>query len=182
LCIVDAYGGHLVDWLHRGEMDIAVIYGPTTSLHLPVESLRKDTLLAVGAPDSGLDATGFVDLAWLAERPLVLPSPTHGLRALVDAAMSQQRLEPNVRVEADSFGVLLEVVAGGIGLTLLPWYAVAAAVGRGELVVARVEPELTRELVLAMPTQHSVSVATQMVAGLIREEIQRVDDYAARPG
>jgi DNA-binding transcriptional LysR family regulator len=28
LRIVESYGGHLVEWLHRGEMDLAIIYGP----------------------------------------------------------------------------------------------------------------------------------------------------------
>lgn len=28
LCIVESYSGHLIEWLHRGEMDLAVIYGP----------------------------------------------------------------------------------------------------------------------------------------------------------
>ena len=28
LCIVESYSGHLTEWLHRGEMDLALIYGP----------------------------------------------------------------------------------------------------------------------------------------------------------
>src|SRR6202012_1788342 len=34
LCIVESYSGHLVQWLPRGEMDLAVIYGPALDLHL----------------------------------------------------------------------------------------------------------------------------------------------------
>src|ERR1700747_3179676 len=33
LCIVESYSGHLIEWLHRGEMDLAVIYGPPAALH-----------------------------------------------------------------------------------------------------------------------------------------------------
>src|SRR6476661_8254754 len=32
LRIVESYGGHLVEWLHRGEMDLAIIYGPAVDL------------------------------------------------------------------------------------------------------------------------------------------------------
>ena len=40
LRIVESYGGHLVEWLHRGEMDLAIIYGPAVDLHLQVQSHR----------------------------------------------------------------------------------------------------------------------------------------------
>src|SRR6202007_1054414 len=32
LRIVESYSGHLIEWLHRGEMDLAVIYGPSADL------------------------------------------------------------------------------------------------------------------------------------------------------
>lgn len=175
LCIVDAYGGHLVDWLHRGEMDLAVTYGPAHSLHLPVETVRRDVLMAVGAVAGPLASQTEVSIEWLASQPLILPSAPHGLRSLVDSVMAEHHLSPNVRVEADSFGVLLEVVGAGIGCTLLPSYAVADGLRRCELIAIPVRPALTRELVLAMPSQHSASAAVRTVAALIREEVGEID-------
>jgi DNA-binding transcriptional LysR family regulator len=43
LCIVESYSGHLMEWLHRGEMDLALIYGPSSDLHLSVQSLAAVT-------------------------------------------------------------------------------------------------------------------------------------------
>ena len=40
LCIVESYSGHLIEWLHRGQMDLAVIYGPSADLHLTVQTPR----------------------------------------------------------------------------------------------------------------------------------------------
>lgn len=54
LCIVESYSGHLMEWLHRGEMDLAVIYGPSSDLHLTVQSLGRDDIVAVGPRGSGL--------------------------------------------------------------------------------------------------------------------------------
>jgi LysR family transcriptional regulator, nitrogen assimilation regulatory protein len=42
LRIVESYGGHLVEWLHRGEMDLAIIYGPAVDLHLQVQSIGRE--------------------------------------------------------------------------------------------------------------------------------------------
>src|SRR6201746_701710 len=39
LRIVESYGGHLVEWLHRGEMDLAIVYGPAVDLPLPGQSI-----------------------------------------------------------------------------------------------------------------------------------------------
>src|SRR6266446_4958400 len=46
LCIVESYSGHLIEWLHRGQMDLAVIYGPSADLHLSVQSLGRDKIEA----------------------------------------------------------------------------------------------------------------------------------------
>jgi DNA-binding transcriptional LysR family regulator len=81
LCIVESYSGHLMEWLHRGEMDLALIYGPSSDLHLTVQSLGRDPIVAVGPRGSGLSQKKQVDIGWLLKQTLVLPSHSHGLRA-----------------------------------------------------------------------------------------------------
>ena len=65
LCIVESYSGHLMEWLHRGEMDLALIYGPSSDLHLTVQSLGRDPIVAVGPRGSGLSQKKQVDIGWL---------------------------------------------------------------------------------------------------------------------
>src|SRR3954471_13308131 len=48
LRIVESYGGHLIEWLHRGEMDLAIIYGPAVDLHLQVQSIGREEIVAAG--------------------------------------------------------------------------------------------------------------------------------------
>ncbi len=171
LRLVDAYGGFLVDWLHRSEIDLAVVYGPARSLHLDVEVLRRDAMFVVGAAGQGLAGRSDVSLAWLADQPLVLPSAPHGLRALVDGAAAAAGVALTVTVEADSFQPLLDVVAAGVGLTLLPAYAVAGRIAAGLLEACPLAPRLERELVLALPARQGGSLATTMVAKIVRDEV-----------
>jgi DNA-binding transcriptional LysR family regulator len=112
LRMVDAYGSFLVDWLHSGEIDMAVINGPAQDLHLDSELLRHDEMYVVGAVGSGLAKTPTVSLASLSGRPLVLPSPPHALRLLIDKAFEAAKLVSDVKVEADSFQALLDIVGG----------------------------------------------------------------------
>jgi DNA-binding transcriptional LysR family regulator len=175
LRLVDAYGGFLVDWLHRGDIDLAVVYGPARSLHLDVTVLRSDPLFIVGAAGSGLAARTEATLAWLADQPLVLPSPPHGLRALLDASAAAAGVGLSVRVEADSFQSLIDIVLAGVGLTVLPWYAIAGRVAAGALEACRLTPALDRELVLAMPAHQTGSLATRTVAAIIAREVATLD-------
>lgn len=171
LRLVDAYGGFLVDWLHRGEIDLALVYGPARSLHLEIEAMRSDALFAVAAPDAGLAGQASVTLTWLAAQPLVLPSAPHGLRLLLEARLAEAGLAPLVRVEADSWTALINVVSAGVGLTVLPRYAIADRLAAGQLLAVPIVPQLTRELVLALPVGTGGSLATRSVIDIVRRQI-----------
>ena len=119
LRIVESYSGHLVEWLHRGEMDLAILYGRSADLHLNVESLGRDNIVAVGPRGCGLARKKSVDIGWLLRQRLVLPSHSHGLRALIEHAAAQRKIKLNVQLEADSFRVLTSLVEEGLGFALL---------------------------------------------------------------
>jgi DNA-binding transcriptional LysR family regulator len=175
LRIVESYGGHLVEWLHRGEMDLAIIYGPSVDLHLSVQTLGRDDLVAVGPSGCGLLKRKQVDVSWLCRQKLVLPSHTHGLRALIEKAAARKNLSLNVSVEADSFRVLTSFVEEGLGFTVLPPSAVRHEIAQGRLeAVPIVRPTLTRELILAAPADRQPSIATTTISALIRKEIQNL--------
>src|SRR5215218_9323666 len=172
LCIVESYSGHLMEWLHRGEMDLALIYGPSSDLHLTVQSLGRDPIVAVGPRGSGLAQKKQVDIGWLLKQTLVLPSHSHGLRALIEQAAAKKKLKLDVRLEADSFRVLTSLVEEGLGYTLLPPSSVRHEVASGRLETAAIsKPSPMRELTLASPIDHPGSTAIALVSELLRSEL-----------
>ncbi len=175
LRIVESFGGHLLEWLHRGELDLAVIYGRGPDLHLRTEVLARDELVVVGGRGSGLAKRKSVSIEWLARQPLILPSPPHGLRTLIDTAAAKRKLSLNVLLETDSFRVQIDVVENGQGYTVLPPSAIVRELRHGRLEAAPITaPRLPRELVLAFPTGRAPSLATESIAGLIRAEVAAV--------
>lgn len=179
LRIVEAYSAHLVDWLQRGEIDAAIMYG--SELHLKIEPLLRDELVLVGPTDSDLKAGTPVPVATLAKRFLVLPSRPHGLRLVVESAAAKARIKLTVRFEADSFRVLTDLVANGLGYTVLPLSAISREVTAGLLNYAPlIQPTVTRQLVLGLP-DGVASRATQTVIGLVREEISALARAGAWP-
>ncbi|WP_314951815.1 LysR substrate-binding domain-containing protein [Bradyrhizobium cosmicum] len=171
LRIVESYSGHLVEWLHRGEMDLAILYGRSADLHLNVESLGRDNIVAVGPRGCGLARKKSVDIAWLLRQRLVLPSHSHGLRALIEHAAAQRKIKLDVQLEADSFRVLTSLVEEGLGFALLPPSSVHGEVADGRLETAAVSKPMTRELIFASPIDRQVSTASLAVTALLREEV-----------
>src|SRR5947199_52534 len=85
-------------------------------------------LLARGC---GLARKKSVDVGWLLRQRLVLPSHSHGLRALIEHAAAQRKIKLNVQLEADSFRVLTSLVEEGLGFALLPPSSVHGEVADG---------------------------------------------------
>ena len=171
LRIVESYSGHLVEWLHRGEMDLAILYGRSADLHLTVQSLGRDNIVAVGPRGSALSRRKSVDIGWLLRQRLVLPSHSHGLRALIEHVAAVKKIKLDVQLEADSFRVLISLIEEGLGFGLLPPSSVRGEVRDGRLEVATLSKPLTRELIIASPIDRPVSTATAAITALLRDEV-----------
>lgn len=172
LRIVEAYSGHLIEWLQRGEIDVAVLYGPDADYHMRVEGLMLEDLVLVGPAGSGLNDQKPVGVADLSQLPFVLPSRPHGLRLVVETAVAKAKATLDVRFEADSFRVLKDLVENGLGYTALPLSSIFRELKEGRLSYAPlVRPKVMRQLILATPPDINPSHATNKLIQLLRQEI-----------
>ncbi len=172
LRVVEGYSGHLIDWLQRGEIDLALLYGPACDYNLSTEEMVLESLVLVGPSTSGLDPGTPVTFNDVATRPLILPSHPHGLRVIVDNAAKKKHCDLQVSVEADSFNLMKELVKSGLGFTILPVSAIAHEIAIDRLAYAPVvEPALTRQLALATQPGADIPRAAERLATFVREEI-----------
>lgn len=176
LRIVEGYGGHQLDWLQRGEVDAAIVYGSYGKLHMPTEELLEEDLVVVGPPDWNVEAAAPLTMSAFAALPLILPSRSHGLRMLLESAAAKVRAKLSVRFEADSFRALVALVEVGLGYTILPLSAISREVDDGRLKYAPlVRPRVTRQLVMCTAATLT-SRATRTVLQLVRDEIASLVD------
>jgi LysR family transcriptional regulator, nitrogen assimilation regulatory protein len=176
LRIVEGYAGHLIDWLHRGQIDVALVYGPASDLHLRVADVMFEELVLV-SPATGAVAAGDVRIAELGGLNLVLPSRPHGLRMVVEAAAAKAGTTLRVKYEADSFTVLKDLVAAGLGHTVLPLSAFYREQAQGLFHIARLtKPRTVRQLVMALPSNRGDTRATTAVHDLVLSEIRTLVD------
>jgi DNA-binding transcriptional LysR family regulator len=174
LRIVESYSGHLVDWLQRGEIDAAIVYGPGSQFHMKVEELLLEDLAVIGPPDSHLVADTPLTMAQFSRLPLVLPSRPHGLRMVVESAAHRAKAKLEVRFEADSFRVLVDLVEQGLGFTALPLSAISREIEQQRVRHAPlVGPKVTRDMILGIPDSIT-SRATLAVIALARDEIAKL--------
>ena len=162
LRIVEGYAGHLIDWLHRGEVDVAVLYGPASDLHLRMSDVMFEELVLVSPADQSPDADE-LPVSALTELNLVLPSRPHGLRLVVEAAAAKAGIAIN------------EIVAAGLGHTILPLSAFYREQEDGLYRITRLnKPRISRHLVMALPASRIDTKATSAVRALVQEEILRM--------
>jgi LysR family nitrogen assimilation transcriptional regulator len=176
LHLAEGFSGHVAEWLSSGRIDIGIVYQAPRRSMLVAEPLFSDELILLGAVDdpAGVGA-GSVATARLAEIPLILPARPHGLRVLVDDALSKLGISARVEFEVDAMPATLNLVEEGVGYTVLSESAV-----KHLLIAGRIrswpltKPTLMRELMLATSTQRPMSVGTRLVTRLIRDQVQAI--------
>lgn len=178
LRFASAFSGHLLDWVQRGEIDLAVSYDPQPGRSLRIEPVMIEDLLLVGPSGAGLSLATSVPFRRLVEHPLILPSQRHGLRTLIDACARKADIALDASIEADSLEAMIDLVRGGFGVTVLPLAPIHAEVEAGRLEAAPiVEPVPTRRLVIARAADRAATPAMRFVAQTI---VEIAADLAAR--
>jgi len=177
LRFVSAFGGYLLEWLERGDIDLAVLYDPQPVRGLRTEPLMVENLFAVGSPAHDYSLQDGVPLIRVAKERLFLPSARHGLRKLVDKAARDLPISIDVKLEVDSLSALKDLVLAGMGTTILPLASVYADVKAGRLTAGPVfDPPLTRRLVLAYSAARPIpSAAKELGRAVVRQVHALVD-------
>lgn len=174
--VVSAFSYYLLDWVHRGECDLVVLYDPHSIKSLKTEFIVEEDLFAVAPADADLDPARPVEMRALAGVPMILPSSKHSLRNIVDRAAVESGVILTCHVEADSYSMLRNLVMGGNGWTVLPPAAIAADVAAGRLKAApfarpihrRIEVGHSPERPLTQMGSFTLAKLTELATDLVR--------------
>ncbi|MBE7941798.1 MULTISPECIES: LysR family transcriptional regulator [Ramlibacter] len=175
LDLLDALSVQAFERVRAGDADFALTAENPAYADLAWSPIASDPfvlLLPTGHPL----ARGRGPLAWSEVTGLPhisMPAPT-SVRQYADAAMLSlgTRFEP--RYEVEHLASINAMVAAGLGVSALP--ALAALVARGADVAQRrlAGPDVRRPIGLVTPEGRSLSTAAAALAGLLRQEVQKV--------
>jgi len=173
--IVEAFSGHVNEWLADGRLDVAVLYNAPRTKHLASERLLIEELLLISPTDGNGPEIGKVTLDELSSGSLILPSRPHGLRLLVDEVAAKNNLKLRVDFEINALSAIKDLVEDGAGSTILPYATVYREVTRGQMVAKRIEGQpFSRTLVLATSTQRPLSLAARALVDRIKLEVKEL--------
>ncbi len=170
--LVAGSSGYVLDWLQRGEVDLAILYDPYGRLDVQASPLLLENLFFVTATTSGFPEAGAFPFADLAGRRLILPSRRHGLRDLLEKVAEQQHLSLDVPIEADDMAIQKALVIGGLGDTVLPLAAVHRDILDGRLrAMPLCDPVVSRRLMVALPSGRPAANVVHRCVQELRAEV-----------
>lgn len=177
LRIAEAMSGYVLDWLRLGRVDLGLLYAfvedrglrsiglLSEALHLFGPAADPDAL-ALPPPGSG------VPVARLADLPLILPSPGHGLRDLVEERAAGDGVRLSTAIEIDAYGAIKQLVEQGLGYSVLPAHAIRRETEDGTLRAWPFEPAFLRTVHLVEPIDRPLPHAVQAVEKLCRRTLR----------
>lgn len=168
LTISEAMSGFVLNWLREGLIDIAILYLPAQDRRFESELLLSEELVLLAPNETDLAEP--LEPAALARLPLILPSPAHGLRTLLDGWAGRHGITLNAKVELDSYSNIKALVERGYGCSILPLHAVVENAREGRLRVVHFRNgDLRRDVFLVRGKSSPSSHASDAVAKLVHE-------------
>jgi DNA-binding transcriptional LysR family regulator len=157
----------LVQRTTDGELDLAIVDEPLGPQRARVSArpLGTESLLLSVAVDDPLAERRRVRLRDLAERNFVEYRADSSLRASIDQACKAAGLQRRIVCEVGTIPDLVELVAEGLGVSLLPPAAVCMSGGR--VVGLASDPAIRRELATVTPLDREPSPAGQAFLDLL---------------
>jgi LysR family hydrogen peroxide-inducible transcriptional activator len=167
----------LIDDLVSGRLDVAMLALPAGNASLTeVPLYEEDFVLLVPPGHRNAGATGLPPRA-LRGQDLLLLDEGHCLRdQALDLCRSARALgSVSSATRASSLSTVVQLVAAGLGTTIVPETALAAETRRGGLGVARfTAPTPGRRIGLAFRTTSARAPAYLAIAGVVRASVGRL--------
>jgi LysR family hydrogen peroxide-inducible transcriptional activator len=127
---------HLLDQLNSGQLDVLLLAEPCACAGVETLAVMRDEFVAAVPKDHPLALRETIPVAALTSERMLLLEDGHCLRDQVLAACGTNAVH-SADFAATSLHTLIQMVAGGLGVTLVPRLAVAAGITAGTDVVLR---------------------------------------------
>ena len=156
--------------LEDGDLDIALIALPYETGDLRIDVIMEDEFLFACNRNHALAGTDEVSLEAIAGEQLMLLEEGHCLRGhTLDVCRTSDR-RSRAQFEASSLLTMVQMVAAGVGVALIPRLAVDAHITRGtDISLSRIGVPAARQIGLAWRQMSLRSREFRMLADTLRE-------------
>jgi DNA-binding transcriptional LysR family regulator len=161
-------------WLDTQQFDLALTNFP---LDYPLEAtarLARVEGVCILPPGHQLETKEVVTAADLAEQPFVAMSPETQHRLKVDAAFVEAGVTPRVVTEAQTGIIVAELVAAGIGVSVVDAITARAVSAKG-IVVRPFKPLLSYEFRFLFPIQKARSREAGRFVEIVMDQVRELN-------
>jgi DNA-binding transcriptional LysR family regulator len=135
-----------VEEIRAGRHDAGLLTLPVEESDLITVPVLREELLLVTMPTHALAQKKRVEPQELAGEPFVLFEPGSATRRVIDSMFVTVKIEPTVVMETENVEIIKAMVKTGLGISIVPYQAVARELRAGQFFCARIEGhELVRE-------------------------------------
>jgi len=115
------------------EAEIGLVYQPPHDPKIVSRAVQRQPMRVIVRANSALQPPARFTLADLASRPVALTHSSYGTRQLLGLAEYAAKVKLTPALTSNSINVLKQFVRSGLGVTVLPEFAVTAELESGEL-------------------------------------------------
>jgi DNA-binding transcriptional LysR family regulator len=133
--------------LRQGTADLGLLTLPVDDPSLACEPVMREELVFVTSPFHALTRRAEVRPADLADLSFVMIETGSKTRLVIDDFFAREHLSPKIATETDNVEIIKALVRQGVGVTIVPYQAVAREVQSGQLHATRIAGhQLVREI------------------------------------
>ncbi len=136
----------LVRKLRSGAADLGLLTLPIEDQALTTVPIIREELLLVTPPGHRLASGKPIPPSALVRQPFILFEQGSNTRRVLDEFFVRSDVKPRVVAETENVEIIKSMVASGLGVSIVPYQAVAREIRSGTLCVARIQGQtLVRE-------------------------------------
>ncbi|MCY1254132.1 HTH-type transcriptional regulator CynR [compost metagenome] len=161
--IVERPSSELLTLVSRGRLDVAIVVDAQSYRGVSLQPLLMEDLYVIAPGDSKRNGAS-ISLKTLASQTLILPAAPSTIRQRIDTAFMQAGFKYRLMGEVSATDMLVRMVVARLGMTVLPWAAVADEVHRGmvdTLILSK--HRLRRELAICISDEVPLNRAADAV-------------------
>ena len=158
--------GRSVDEIRAGRVDVGLLTLPVEESDLVTVPVLREELLVVTMPTHPLARKKRIQPKDLAGEPFVLFEAGSATRRVIDSFFVTEKMEPRVVMDTENVEILKAMVKTGLGISIVPYQAIAREVAARQFFCARIEGhELIRETGWVYMQAHRVPrMTTELLA------------------
>ncbi|MBR8293067.1 LysR family transcriptional regulator [Burkholderia cenocepacia] len=160
--------------ISNDEGEIGLVYNPPSEPKLVSRASKRQPMMAIVGPDFPRRSHKVLTVQQLATYPLAATHPSYGTRQMMEAVEYAERVRLAPIITTNSFAILKEFVKSGLGVAVMPAFAVTAELQARELFAVDIAHPILENAEAHMVTRvgRKLSVAAnkmlQMMTGQMR--------------